>query len=86
MARIWNNPIPTAVRCAIWSVVLAGLGGAFHSASAPISTVLGVLSTSAGIGFFVLVIRRLWIFIRDRDSGPAPAVQPSTSLDGNAGE
>jgi hypothetical protein len=79
MARIWSNPIPTAARCLIWSVVLAGLAGAFHSASAPISTLLGWLSTVAGISFVVLVIRRLWIFIRDRGRAAAPAGQPSTN-------
>lgn len=86
MARIWNNPIPTAVRCLIWSVVLAGFGGAFRSASAPISTLLGGLSTVAGIGFVVLVVRRLWVFVRDRGSAPVPAGGSSTNPQSNPDE
>jgi hypothetical protein len=86
MVRIWDNPIPTAVRCLIWSVVLTGVGGAFRSASAPISTLLGGLSAVAAIGFVVLVIRRLWIFVRDRGVAGLPAGRPPTdtksSLDG----
>jgi hypothetical protein len=76
MARIWSNPIPTAVRCLIWSVVVGGLGGVSMSSSPSISTLLGGLSTLLGLGLVVLVLRRLWIFARDRAGDAVPTDRP----------